>query len=84
VNCEKGNFNSAANKTNAHALLLKRLQMMWLVLHHLIGCKIEKGWRRKGTSSAFFVSVFLCVGQHSHYWSGWWLFWTTLNSCSIF
>lgn len=42
-NCEKGNFNSAANKTNAHALLLKRLQMMWLVLHHLIGCKIEKG-----------------------------------------
>ena len=43
VNCEKGNFNSAANKTNAHALLLKRLQMMWLVLHHLIGCKIEKG-----------------------------------------
>lgn len=41
MNCEKGNFNSAANKTNAHALLLKRLQMMWLVLHHLIGCKIE-------------------------------------------
>lgn len=40
VNCEKGNFNSAANKTNAHALLLKRLQMMWLVLHHLIGCKL--------------------------------------------
>lgn len=40
MNCEKGNFNSAANKTNAHALLLKRLQMMWLVLHHLIGCKL--------------------------------------------
>jgi len=58
--------------------------MMWLVLHHLIGCKIEKGWRRKGTSSAFFVSVFLCVGQHSHYWPGWWLFWTTPDSCSIF
>lgn len=60
MNCEKGNFNSAANKTNAHALLLKRLQMMWLVLHHLIGCKIDRiGLLMRG--SAFTLLAWLVI-----------------------